>query len=346
MLPTAPSPTASHVAAWISRDVQAGNIALDQLAPAAVAAHFQCSPEVATQAIALCREQAVSAAEALGQDTAHLRGALSAHGAPATMGGAAHRLNTAAALQSRLAQPEQLLQQAGAAYANGDLPAEANLLAQYWNGFAGKEVLDSQLMPSAEGIVAIPTGTPQRALLERMSQAPQYQRLQMLREFVRPRQQPQESLTSKLMGGLKQGLSHLAANPTAAIGLMNPMLGMMMSMQQQQAAAQPPLTQPAVAQQPVPQSLTDRLTQIAQGAYQQHAAMNRGYPAAAQLMPLIQRFAAATDTLDAKLRERLQPAFESALQRGDGDGIFALTTRSEALAQASYEAKMKAALGE
>jgi hypothetical protein len=330
--------SAQTIAAWINRDLSAGSVRLDQLNPAAVAAHFQCSPQVASEAIALCQQAAVAAAEALAVRTAAMRAATSAQGAAASAGGSHLQNNTPAALQARVAAPDQLLAQASAAFARGDLNSEAGALAQYWNSFSASQVLDAQLMPALGAENALPQGSPQRALLQAMRHAPQPQRLQMLRDFVMPKQQRAPSFGEDLVSKLQQGFQKIVANPGMAIGMMNPMLGMMMGgLQQQQPVAEP-------APAPASLSLLDQLTHQASVANDKHRVLGRAYPSAGELMPLIQRFAAASEGLDVNMKTRLVAAFESALQRGDAQGLTALATRSEALAQADYEAKMRAAL--
>lgn len=324
-----------------------GKVSLEQLAPASVAAHFGCSLSVAAQALTLCHEQAAAAVEALGLNTAVLRDSTATHQAKPGWGGRPHEWHTSEAMQQKTLAPQALLQQAGAAYARSDSATEAHCLAQYWNSYAGHQALDSQLMPSAQALASTPVGTKQRALLDQMSRSPPHLRLQLLRDFVAPKTPPQPapaqpSIVSSLMSGLQNSLHQVSANPAMALSLVNPMLGFMIGMQNQPAVSTE--LQPAVPS--APPTLAQHLTQVANNSYHQHLSMHRHYLPAAQLMPLISRFAAAAESLDARLRERLQPAFEQALARGDGDAVFALTTRAEAFAEAAYEAKLKAALAE
>ncbi|MCC6807399.1 MAG: hypothetical protein IT381_08245 [Deltaproteobacteria bacterium] len=349
------APTAQNIAAWINRDLSAGKVRVDQLEPQGVAAHFRCSPQVAAAAIQLVQAQAVATAEAVAQQTADFRAQASTRGAKANTGGAQLQMNTPAALQARVVDPRELLQQAGQALSRGDLNGEAAALAAYWNTYAGKEALSpADLMPAPGAEDALPPGSPQRGLLEAMRQAPQPVRLQMLRDFVTPKQAPSmgsslSSLGAGLVDKLKQGLEQVKQNPGAAMMMMNPMLGLAMGAMHRPAATPNVTPQPPAGENgpgALPAGLSAQLAGIAQAAAAQHKAMNRYYPPDSVMSAFVHRFGAAAGGIDGVARDRLVTAFTAAVQRGDTKNLEALTARAEALSQDAYDASLKAALGE
>lgn len=312
--------TTPQLAAWITEQARVHDVPLEALDAPTVAKQIGCTPQEASAAIA----------EAIAVRTAALRGQLTA--ANVTQGGARLQLNTPQTLHAR-ANPQAHLQAAAQAFNRGDYAGEAQHLADYWNAFAATTVLGADLVPAAGAERTVPPNGPHAALLRRLQNEPTpYVRLQLVRDFVTP-QKTQPDVLSRLTSGLGK----LMSNPTGLMTLLNPTAALFM------AATQQAQSQPQAAAQ-APATLYDALMAKASAAYHQHRTANRHYPDAATVTPLVQRFSAAIDGLDERLRGLLLPAFELALQRGDGAALEQLTSRAETLAKETYDEKLKLAL--